>query len=215
VSGEGAVAVGVVVAVGVAVGVGVVMVGVGLLGRGAHAGFLLEFLDSARVEGSRVGAGGLEAGVRQCLDDGLQVLPGTLGGSGQGDDNGLVPDTGDGARHHGEGGDCKRGSKHAVDKPRCLLVQQDGDGFGGVVGDGKACAACRDDQVDGLGGVCPECNLALDLGGDVAHDLGLDHLPPAPAIFLKNISERGFGGIGRGVVGGCRRDDQNCRSQRG
>lgn len=85
--------------VAVAVAVMVMMVVAALV---AHPCVRLELLDTPRVQGPRVSARRLETGVRQRLDDGLQVLLGALGGAGQGHDDGLVPHARDGPRHHGE-----------------------------------------------------------------------------------------------------------------
>lgn len=44
----------------------------------ANSSILLQFLDASRMNRPRVRAGGLDTGVRQQFDDGLEILLGTL-----------------------------------------------------------------------------------------------------------------------------------------
>lgn len=62
-------------AVAVAVRVGM---RVRVAGSGANSSFLLQLFDASRVDGPRVSTGGLDTGVRQQFDYGLEILLGPL-----------------------------------------------------------------------------------------------------------------------------------------
>lgn len=63
------------VAVAMAVSVGM---RVRVAGSRANSSILLQFLDASRMDRPRVRAGGLDTGVRQQFDDGLEILLGTF-----------------------------------------------------------------------------------------------------------------------------------------
>lgn len=108
---------------------------------GADSSFLLQLLDPASMKAPRVPSSGLNAGMGQQFDNSLEVLLGSLGRSGDSDDDGLVSHASHRPRHHCDSekvskknivqsrgsltrGHAERSSQHAMYKARRVLVDQ-------------------------------------------------------------------------------------------
>jgi hypothetical protein len=83
-------------------------------GRGDNTRVGLELLHAAGMQRSGVRTGGLGTGVREELDDRLEVLLGTFRGAGESEDDRLIADSSHWPRHHCKGRHLQRGSQHAM-----------------------------------------------------------------------------------------------------
>lgn len=63
-----------------------------LTGSRANSSILLQFLDASGMNRPRVRAGGLDTGVRQQFEDGLEILLGTLWRPGESDEQRSISD---------------------------------------------------------------------------------------------------------------------------